>query len=161
MAKPAGGPNHDARPLVSAGVRTETGYVLRFLAVGALNTSVGLGSIYAWKYFFSLGDVPANVLGYAIGLANSFLWNRRWTFSHFGDITGTAARFLVAFVLAYAANLATLLLLMRGAGLNPYLAQAFAVVPYTAIFYLGCRHFVFKAVAGSRTDSASTSPVQG
>jgi putative flippase GtrA len=124
-------------------VRAEIGYVLRFLAVGVLNTCVGLGTIYACKYFFSLGDVAANLIGYAVGLTNSFLWNRRWTFSHSGDTTGTIIRFMATFVVAYAANLVAVLLLTRGVGVNSYLAHALATAPYTVIFYLGSRHYVF------------------
>lgn len=121
---------------------TELGRVLRFLLVGVLNTAVGLGSIYACKYFFALPDVPANVIGYLFGLVNSFFWNRRWTFAHSGDTTRTVIKFILTFLVAYATNLATVLALVHG-GVNPYLAHALATAPYTALFYLGSRYFVF------------------
>jgi putative flippase GtrA len=121
----------------------EAGYLLRFLAVGLLNTGIGLGTIYASKYFLSLGDAPANFLGYGVGLVNSFFCNRRWTFSHAGKPFRAIARFLAAFAVAYAVNLATVLLLTRAGGMNAYLAHALAIAPYTVIFYLCCRYFVF------------------
>jgi putative flippase GtrA len=121
----------------------EFGYIFRFLLVGVLNTAVGLGTIYACKYFFSLGDVPANGIGYLVGLTNSFFWNRNWTFSHSGSTVWTAARFVLVFAAAYSANLLLMLSLISQLHLNTYVAQAFATIPYTIVFYLGSRYFVF------------------
>ena len=120
----------------------ELGRMLRFLVVGVLNTMVGLGSIYICKYFFALDDVPANVIGYLFGLTNSFFWNRKWTFAHSGDTARTIVKFVLTFLVAYAANLATVLSLVHS-GVNAYLAHALATAPYTAIFYIGSRYFVF------------------
>lgn len=131
-----------ASPLGSH-IGTEIGYILRFLLVGVLNTAVGLGAIYACKYFFSLGDVPANGVGYLVGLTNSFFWNRHWTFSHSGNAGWTAARFALVFAAAYSANLMLMLTLISRFHFNAYAAQAFATFPYTVIFYLGSRYFVF------------------
>ena len=128
--------------------RSEVGYVIRFLMVGVLNTAVGLGTIYACKYFLSLGDVSANVIGYAVGLLNSFFWNRRWTFLHSGSPVATAGRFALVFAIAYLANLSAMLILTRSLILNSYVAQAIATIPYTVLFYLGSRYFVFANKAG-------------
>jgi putative flippase GtrA len=123
----------------------EFGYVLRFLLVGILNTLVGLGSIYGCKFFLGLDDVPANMIGYLIGLTNSFIWNRRWTFSHSGGIASSLPKFVVVFLFAYAANLAVALALIRQGAFSSYVAHAVATIPYTVIFYLGSRYFVFPA----------------
>jgi putative flippase GtrA len=122
---------------------SELGMLVRFLAVGVLNTVAGLGTIYACKYFLSLGDIPSNMIGYLFGLTNSFFWNRHWTFAQSGDTGRTVCKFLLVFMLAYLFNLATILLLTRTLGVNSYLAHAIATIPYTAIFYLGSRYFVF------------------
>jgi putative flippase GtrA len=121
----------------------EFGYVVRFLAIGALNTFVGLSVIYLCKYALSLSDVPANVIGYAVGLCNSFVWNRRWTFSHSGKISSAAVRFGIVFLAAYFVNLGVLLSVNSIAGMNSYLAHAIAAIPYTVLSYLGNRYYVF------------------
>lgn len=145
-------------PLSSA---VELAYVVRFLAVGVLNTLVGLGSIYACKYFLGLGDVPANMIGYLIGLTNSFLWNRRWTFSHSGRIGIAAARFFLVFIVAYAVNLSVALTCIHILSINSYLAHAVATVPYTVIFYLGSRYFVFNSQSDShQPGSTGAKPAQ-
>lgn len=117
--------------------------IARFLAVGVLNTFVGLGVIYSCKYFGQLSDVSANVVGYVVGVTNSFFWNRRWTFVHSGSIFPAALRFLGVFLAAYLANLATVMILIEAFDVNSYLAQALGTAPYTALFYLGSRFFVF------------------
>jgi putative flippase GtrA len=147
--------------LVGTGSASEIAYVLRFLAVGVLNTCVGLGSIFAFKYFLGLGDAPANFCGYLIGLTNSFFWNRRWTFSHSGRIGIAAARFLLVFVVAYAVNLAVALICIHLLGVNAYLAHAIATAPYTVIFYLGSRYFAFSPRGDAHPDgSTGATPAQ-
>lgn len=125
----------------------ETGELLRvakFLAVGVLNTLVGLGTIYLCKWLGGIGDVTANIIGYAVGLANSFAWNRRWTFRHTGAVLPAIAKFLAVFLIAYLLNLGTVMAAIHGFGVNSYLAHAIGIAPYTAFFYLGSRLFVFR-----------------
>jgi putative flippase GtrA len=130
-------------PLLVTPSARELRYILRFLAVGVLNTLVGLGTIYGCKLFLSLEDIPANILGYAVGLVNSFFWNRRWTFAHTNYLARTMFRFIAVFLVAYGANLATALGLIRQLGVDAYLAHAIATAPFTVLFYLGSRYFTF------------------
>jgi len=117
---------------------------LRFGGSGVANTAVGLACIFAAK-LLGAGDVPANLFGYGVGLALSFVLNRRWTFGSRDAVAPQVIRFLSAFALAYAANLSTVLALRDLAGLNAYLAQALGIVPYTICFLLLSRYFVFRA----------------
>ena len=116
---------------------------LKFLAVGIVNTLFGLLVIYSCKWLFGLGDTVSNVSGYMAGLAVSFLLNRSWTFQHFGPMLPAFARFMIVFGIAYSANLATVLFSIHQFGVNPYLAHAIGIAPYTILFYLGSRNFAF------------------
>jgi putative flippase GtrA len=113
----------------------------RFAVAGALNTIAGLALIYIARGL-GLGEVLANATGYAIGLVLSFGLNRHWTFAHRGPLLPLALKFAVVTLLAWLANLAVLLELLR-LGVSPVLAQAGAVFPYTLASYLGCRWWVF------------------
>jgi len=115
----------------------------RFLVVGVLNTGLGLAVIFAAKALLGRGDVAANMLGYGVGLAVSFVLNRSWSFAHRGAVLPALVRFLGAFLLAYAINLTTVLVLIRVAEVNSYLAQAIGVVPYTLVFFAASRFLVF------------------
>lgn len=116
--------------------------VPRYLAVGAVNTLVGLGVIFAAKAFASAEDALANVLGYGAGLVLSFVLNRQWTFRHQGESWIAFYRFVLVFAVSYLINLGTVLALVR-LGTNSYVAQTIGIVPYTAIGFLASRHFVF------------------
>ena len=117
---------------------------LKFLAVGAANTLVGLLAIYLCKWLLGFNDVAANITGYLTGLCVSFLLNRSWTFRHTGATLSALARFLTVFVLAYLINLATVLVAIHGLAVNTYLAQAMGIAPYTLLFYFGSKYFAFR-----------------
>ncbi|MCG8506015.1 MAG: GtrA family protein [Sphingomonadales bacterium] len=116
----------------------------RFLIVGLANTFAGLAIIYAAKYFAGAGDVVANAIGYGVGLAVSFVLNKSWTFAHSGDNIRTVGRFLSAFAVCYLLNLATVLGLISLANVDPYIAQALGIPPYTVSFFLFSRYWIFK-----------------
>jgi putative flippase GtrA len=118
----------------------------KFLAVGVANSLVGLLAIYLVKWLLGAGDVLANLSGYLLGLAVSFVLNRGWTFRHSGPVLGALARFVLVFGMAYVFNLATVLVAIRSLSVNPYLAHAIGIAPYTMLFYLGSRYFVFNAL---------------
>ena len=56
-------------------------------------------------------------------------------------------RFLVIVLLAYAANLATVLIAADVLGWNRYVAQGLGVVPYVVVGYVGSRLFAFRSPA--------------
>jgi len=115
-----------------------------FLAVGIFNTFVGLGFIYLFKWLFSMGDVAANAVGYAIGLSVSFLLNRTWTFRHQGRVTTAFARFLLVIAVAYLSNLAIVLTAIEVFAINDYVSQALGIPPYTLLVYFGAKFFAFR-----------------
>ena len=133
-------------PPIAAPSQTRTWpQFLRFLCVGVVNTLVGLGVIYACKYFGGLGDFAANACGYAVGLCVSFTLNRNWTFGHRGAIVPAALRFLAVATMAYAMNLLTVMLCIHSFDMNSYLAQALGVPPYTLTSFILSRLWAFRA----------------
>jgi putative flippase GtrA len=116
--------------------------LLRFAFVGLANTFTGLLFIYAAKFFGDFGDVSANALGYSVGICLSFALNRSWTFKHRGSTVWTFVGFVLVQLIAYLANLATVLAALA-LGINGYVAQALAIVPYASISYLLSKHLVF------------------
>ena len=116
--------------------------VARFLAVGLGNTLAGVAIIFAGKAI-GLGDVSANAIGYAGGLALSFALNRQWTFRHRGPLFGALGRFVAVLLVAYAANLAVVLSAIGWLGINSYVGQVLGVPVYTGLSYVGLRWYVF------------------
>ena len=119
----------------------------RFLSVGVLNTFVGLLTIYSAKWFFQAGDVAANILGYAVGICISFKLNGYWTFRYRGAQWPALSKFLAVTAVAYGMNLLTLVFSIHYLGLNEYLSQALAILPYALTSYLAGKYLVFAVKA--------------
>lgn len=121
----------------------------RFLVVGVLNTSLSLITIYAAKYFLNFGDISANVLGYAVGLITSYSLNSRWTFEFDGKHNEAIKRFLISFLLSYAANILVVLICIHIFNWNSYIAQALGMPAYTITNFLLSKHYTFKIPAST------------
>lgn len=116
--------------------------VVRFILVGGINTLFGLIVIFTCKWIFGLHDVLSNLMGYSAGITLSFVLNKQWTFRYSGILFPALVRFVFVLLVAYLANLATVLFLIK-IDIDSYHAQLMGVVPYTIFGFLGSRFFVF------------------
>jgi putative flippase GtrA len=129
--------------------------LVRFLIVGLANTCVGLGVIWCAKDLAGVSDAKSNVVGYVVGVTVSFLLNKRWTFSFRGHAGASFLRFLLVFAVSYAANLGTVLGLIDVTGQDSFWCQVCGVVPYSTIFYLGCRWYAFAGACEVTHDASA------
>jgi len=121
------------------------GELLRYAVVGVLNTAIGLGTILVLQAATALGPYWCNACGYAAGLLVSFLINRAWTFGTRDRAIERAVRFLLAFAVAYAANLAMLFASVTYLHLGVVVAQVAANIVYSLLFFALCKLVVFRA----------------
>jgi putative flippase GtrA len=121
----------------------ETTRLLRFAAVGLLNTALGSTIILA-ALAFGCGDIVSNILGYAGGLMLGFVLNSRWTFADAVRLRkGTLVRYAASFLIAYGANLAIVFTALSvGLTNNPWVHLA-GICVYSVLFYLASSRFVF------------------
>ncbi|HYP83633.1 GtrA family protein [Variovorax sp.] len=117
--------------------------LLSYAAVGVVNTLVGYGIIFASMYLLHMGPVASNVLGYAVGVVVSYFLNRRFTFRSSRAARTEFLRFVSVVLLAWLANLAVLVFLIRHMHVHEGLAQVPAGVVYLAISFLLSKFFVF------------------
>jgi putative flippase GtrA len=129
-------------------VTSEWHRLLRYGAVGLLNTAVGYGVI-ALAMVAGLSPEAANPVGYGCGLLCSFILNSRFTFADRARDRGQALRFGLSFILAYGLNFAALHLAIE-ASVEKFVAQALAMVVYQVSFFLMMRLFVFATPAEAR-----------
>ncbi len=118
--------------------------LLKFAITGVLNTVVGLGTIYALKWFWHVADTPANVIGYIVGIIFSLVVNSRWTFQSRSSLLAIAPRYFAVILVAYLINLVCVKISIDMLKINSYLAQASGVVPYSVITYMASRWWVFR-----------------
>lgn len=84
---------------------------LKYGVVGIMNTLLTALTIWLlMRFAFQVtGDVEAsslavsvsNGIGYIVGLVNSFIWNRKWTFKSSRKWRSDLFRFIVAFLICY------------------------------------------------------------
>lgn len=121
--------------------------LMRFLAGGAFNTAFGFAVILLLMKA-GLPPLVANCGGYAAGLLVSFAVNRRFVFRGRGAVPQELRRYVMAFLVSFAANLATLEVLVRATPVDPYIAQLAAVATYVVLMFGFCQVLVFRQREG-------------
>lgn len=126
--------------------------LIRFGLTGLLNTAVGLGTIFALKWFLNMPDTLANLGGYGLGVMVSYYVNSRWTFQYREALHAKMLPYALVLVCAYLVNLACVHFCINVLQLNSYLAQTAGIIPYSLLTYFLLRRYVF-----ARNDVAKVS----
>jgi putative flippase GtrA len=130
-----------------------TGQAARFVAVGVLNTVVDLGAFMLLERIPGMPEVAAKGVSYVLGICNSFLWNKYWTFNaskskrgwrEFGVFSLVNLPPLLVNVIVF-----TLLGLWIDSGSRlVQLGKAFAAAVVAVVWnFLGSRYFAFRHTA--------------
>lgn len=116
---------------------------LKFIFAGVANTAIGYGVFLLLVTLLDMNPSYANAIGYVIALIAAFVLNKTFVFNQ--SITGrsTIPKFIVAFGIAFGINQLVLISSYRLAGLDPKIAQVFAMISYTVVFYILNKKFVF------------------
>jgi putative flippase GtrA len=116
--------------------------VLRYCAVGALNTAFGFSVIIVCMSGLSMPPPAANAAGLIAGYFLGYALHRRFTFRSKVTHGRGLASFLAVTAIGYAANAAVLLGLLA-LGMAPVPAQGLAILSYVAITFFLNASFVF------------------
>ena len=86
--------------------------IAKFMAVGVLNTLIDAGAYLALTRWMGLGTflVLAKGITYAVGMTNSFFWNRNWTFESQASPWRAAMLFTLTHIAALGINAGTMAL---------------------------------------------------
>ncbi|WP_040950054.1 GtrA family protein [Gorillibacterium massiliense] len=118
--------------------------MMKFGAVGLLNTAVDL-AVFAGLTAAGFSTIPAQILSYGSGVANSYLWNRNWTFrsSRRDADRRRIFRFLLVNLTALAVTSALLVLIRDSLGMGWLISKLAVTAVGIVINYFGSRHWVF------------------
>lgn len=119
---------------------------LRFAVVGLASNAV-LYVVYLVLTGVGLGPKLAMTLVYAIGVTQTFLFNKRWTFNHVGRHDTAFLRYLTAYAGGYLVNLLVLAWLVDGLGYPHQLVQGIMILALAAALFLLQKFWVFPETA--------------
>ena len=117
--------------------------LLRYAVVGLASNALLYGAYLALT---RLGVEPklAMTLLYAAGIAQTFLFNKRWSFRHGGMHGPAFVRYCAAYALGYAINFVALLLLVDRLGYPHQLVQGVVVVSLAVMLFSLQKFWVFR-----------------
>jgi len=118
----------------------------KFGLVGILNTIVGLSTIFICMKLLHISYISSNIIGYSLGLINSFIFNKLWTFKSTKSAKKEIIPFIFIFAISYFFQLIILILMKEYMSINVDLAQIISTVFYTIINFFGNRIYTFSHV---------------
>ncbi len=117
----------------------------KFAIVGVANTLIDYGMFTLLTRFGGVQVYLANVIGYACGMLNSYVFNRAWTFKAQDKFFSPAlVKFIVLNLCMLGLSTGLLYLFYDLAGLPELVAKAGATVVTLAVNFVCNRLWVFK-----------------
>jgi putative flippase GtrA len=117
--------------------------MLRFGVVGLASNAV-LYLVYLGMTATGIGPKLAMSLVYGIGVAQTFVFNKRWTFNHTGRFDAALLRYLAIYAGGYLANLLVLAWLVDGLGYPHQIVQGMMILVLAGCFFILQKVWVFK-----------------
>ena len=136
-----------------------SGQAVRFLIVGLTNTVVDLGAFYLLTLIPGMPDLAAKTISYVLGICNSFVWNKLWTFRarHSGRTAQEFGLFFLVNLPPLIVNIVVFSLLGLWTTSGSFAARegkAFIAAVVAVIWnFLGSRYLAFRHTALKRDDS--------
>ncbi len=115
----------------------------RYALVGLVsNGALYLG--YLLLTNIAVGYKTAMTFLYAVGVLQTFIFNKKWSFKHDGTTSPALLRYGVAYAFGYIINLFALLLLVDYAGLPHEVIQGIMILLLACMLFLLQKYWVFR-----------------
>ena len=115
----------------------------RFCIVGIVNALITLGSILILYNIFRIDYRISNIIGYTMGIINSFIWNKIWTFKSKNKFKDEIIKFLLIFLASYSINLGVVIISAEVFLINKNICQIIGMFFYTTTNYFGNSRWTF------------------
>lgn len=114
----------------------------RYVVVGAISN---LALYIAYLGLTALGMEPKTAMSllFVVGVGQSFIFNKRWTFGYSGAARAVLPRYAAAYGGSYLLNLVLLAILVDRLGWSHQFVQAGAMGLNALLLFLLQRHWVF------------------
>lgn len=118
----------------------------RYAVVGLASNFIGY-ILYLLLTMAGMGPKTAMTVLYAVGVLQSFLFNRSWSFGHQGNVPGAFARYVIAYALGYLLQFGLLWSAVDQLQLPHQAVMAAAILVVACFLFLMHRYWVFPQAA--------------
>lgn len=121
-------------------------HISRFSVVGAINTLIDFMMFTVFNGFIGVNYSLSQVIGYSCGVANSFIFNKKWTFSDSSNKRKThreLARFILVNLLSLGITLLSINILVKGLNINVYISKVIVTFIAQIVNFLCYKLLVF------------------
>lgn len=121
--------------------------IIRFGIVGCINTGVDFITFTLLLSVFGIDKLACQVGGYSMGIINSFVLNKLWTFNDKKEKTNTAAqfvKFVATNVISLVISLVGLNILSNKLYINVYVSKVIVTLFLQVFNYVVYKVFIFK-----------------
>ena len=130
--------------------------ILRYGFVGLASN----GALYAAYLILTaagLGVKLTMTLLYVVGVIQTFIFNKRWTFRHDGPHRTAFARYCISYAFGYFLNLLVLYVLVDRLGYMHQIVQGVMIIGLAAILFLLQKFWVFRTNVSLSTSGTAHS----
>jgi len=131
-----------------SGVLSTLVHLFRYGVVGLASNGV-LYLAYLGLTSAGLGAKLAMSLLYALGVAQTFLFNKQWSFGHEGDHGPAFFRYCASYAMGYLVNLIALLVLVDRLVLPHQIVQGLMILAIAALLFILQKFWVFRQPTSS------------
>lgn len=123
---------------------------IRFGVVGFTSNLV-LYLLYLGLTDIGLGHKLAMSLLYVVGVLQTFVFNRKWTFSHHGRLSVTFVRYISLYAVGYLINLGVLIVMVDRLGYSHQWVQGMMVLVVAVLLFVMQKAWVFRGQGSDGT----------
>jgi putative flippase GtrA len=115
--------------------------IFKFICVGLMNTFIGYGTFFILLFF--LNYLVSLVVAHFIGVTNSYLWNKYWTFQVKKFRSAELVKFNIVYLLVLGVNMLILYIAVELLAVDPRLGQLVILPLVTLLSYFGHKYWSF------------------
>ena len=118
---------------------------IKYVIVGLISNSV-LYFVYLLLTTYGLGHKTAMTLLYTLGVLQTFVFNKKWTFSNHGLVSKSFVRYCLSYTLGYLINLLALYYFVDILLHQHEVVQGIMILFNAVMLFLLQKYWVFKVV---------------
>ena len=116
--------------------------LVRYGIVGLASNGV-LYLVYLLLTSLGVGHKLAATLGYALGVAQTYFFNKTWSFGHTGESRAAFVRYVLAYLSGFVLNIAVLATFVDVMGYPHQLVQGVMILVLAGYLFLLQKYWVF------------------